>query len=224
MPLRRFDMDLNCSGFPDDDQIGFADERCCIVVLVEHIFKRVRVEIHGIRKVFLKLEQRKLRGLIDNGDFQSIAHISWPFDCARYFAARGDERTRILAEAAENAMVALARKRGWSTSAVLEIFAKAREANYELVAERAKACRSPDGKKAARVSYFVDREEFRIDVRISGPKKVVLFEETVHRDRPTAALCVDFTLGKPFWLSNEQLILPYYQPGNPDHRLVVNLQ
>lgn len=223
MPLRRFDIGLSCPGFPDDDQMKFRDERCCIVVLVEHLLKSIQVDTGGIRKVFITLESRNSNGLVDHGDFQAIAHASWPFEAQRYFAAVGDERSRLLAVASENALLALAQKRKWPKSAIREVFTEVRAANYILVADRAKACRLPDGQKRARVSYFVDRQEFRIEVQICGPKRDVLFDQTVYRDRPTAALCVHFALGKPRWTSNRALVLPNSDPDVPGSKIVVRI-
>jgi hypothetical protein len=223
MALRRFDIGQHCSGFPDDDQLAFRSERCCIVLLVEHLLKTIRVDTKGVQKVYLNLEHRKKPGLTDNGDFGAIANISWPCECARYFAAEGDGRSRMLADASEGALLALAQRRGWTLSAIREIFAEVRAANYVLVADRTKACRSPNGTKRARVSYYVDRTEFRIDVAVTGRDRTTLLQGTVFSAPPTFGLCAHFTLGKPFWNSNHELVVPYSGASIPNGQILVQV-
>ena len=223
MLLKRFDLGETCPGFPEDDRLRFRQERCSIVLLVEHLLKSTPIVTEGVRKVFLELEQRDKPGLVVIDTALSVDVVSSPFDFVQYFAADPGERPAMLAIASESALETLACDREWSLDAIRGIFAKIREANYELHADRAKACRSPKGTKRARVSYFVDREEFRIMVTVTGPMRSLLFQDTIYRDRPTAALCVHFTLGKPFWSSDKRLIVPFSGSNNPSGKLVVKI-
>jgi hypothetical protein len=216
-------MAQRCLEYPEDRQLAFRFERCCIVLLVEHLLESIRVTTDGIRKVFLRLESRDSAGLIDLGDFERISEFSWPFDCTEYHTAVGERRSAILADVAEAALVAIARHRGWSVTPIHEIFAKIRDANYTLEADRAKACRSPDGTKRAKVSYFADRTEFRVVATISGPKRAILLNETIYRGPPTHGLCVHSVLGKPFWESENQLIVPFRDASVPNGQIHIIL-
>ncbi len=190
MRLEQFDIEQACSGYPDNDQLKFRFERCCIVALIDHLLKKSHVPTNDTRKVFLRLEPRTAPGLLDSGEALRVNRISWPFDCARYFTANGEQRSAMLADASERALVELAKRRKWSVPAIREIFAKVRDADYKLHADRVKACRSPDGSKRARVTYYVDRDEFRIDVTVTGAKRVILLHKTILRAPPTHGLCV----------------------------------
>ena len=224
MKLQQFDVEQACNGFPDNRQLEFRFERCCIVLLVQHLLKSNGVHTKDVKKVFLRLEPRDSLGLHDVGDFERIAEISWPFDCSNYFSAGANERSAILADAAEAALKALAQRRSWPVAPIREIFSKIREANYTLEADRAKACRSPDGTKRARVSYFVDRTAFRVDVVISNAKQNVLLTKTVYSGPPTHGLCVDSVLGKPFWKSENEFIVPFRDSGVSNGEILVVVQ
>ncbi len=221
MRLKRFDIGETCPGFPEDDRLVFRQERNCIIALVKHQLKKICVKTDGVRKVMLELEHGNGPGVVGEILFQGIVQVSWPVDFSRYFSADAERRSAMLTDAAEAAFTELARQRGWSVAAIGQVFAGVRKAGYQLTGDRVKALRSPDGLKRARVSYFADRHEFRIDVIVSDCQKNVICQKTIYRGCSAAALFVDENLGKPVWVSNETIMVPLYKSNNPDHRIVV---
>jgi hypothetical protein len=225
MPTRfkYFDVHETCPGFPEDDRLVFKQERCCIQLLVEHWLKSIPVRTRGIRQVGLVLESPSGAGYNKVGDFGCIATISWPFDFARYFAFDAPGRSAMFAAGCESALIAEAERRKWSVTAIQQVFAKVRAANYELHVVRARPCRSPDGRRLARVSYHIDRNQFRVDVEITGLRKSIVLEETIYRERPSYGLSVDRSLGKPFWHSNHSLVIPMYRPNAPHRKFRIKV-
>src|SRR5262245_51023543 len=132
MRLKRFDIGEMCPGFPVDDRLTFRQERCCVVVLVEHLLNVIRVDTDGIRKAYVDIVSPEGRELVKEYEFERVVIIAWPFDFGMYFRAAPVGRSAMLAKAAEGALVALARRRGWAVRPIRELFAAVRAAEYRL--------------------------------------------------------------------------------------------
>ncbi len=231
--LKYIDLIETCPGFPFDDRVRSHQESWCIILLVHYLLREIRVFTDGIRQVNIWLvntELSDLSGVVPNfksdrgSGFQGITNFVWRFDFKAYFDATAPDRSRVLCDAVESAMIALAEHRRWSQPEIREVFARVRQADYCLKADHTKACRSPDGKYQARVSYSVDREEFRIDVTVTRGRTDVVLQKTIYRGGPGMGLSVQRHLGKPHWTSPSELAIPIeHNAAMPDGDVVIKV-